>query len=84
MNSSLEFSKTASDVLDAAKSLAERMNNDYIDVRHIVISIYTMNRGLAYRVMLKNAIVSFVSLPYGRVEDRGVQRFVPDEVMLLV
>ena len=56
MNSSLEFSKTASDVLDAAKNLAERMNNDYIDVRHIVISIYTMHRGLAYRVMLKNDI----------------------------
>lgn len=56
MRDKLPFSETAELVLEGAKDLAERLNNDYVDVRHIIISLYTTHKGLAYRVMLKNGI----------------------------
>ena len=56
MRNNITFSDTAQLVLKGARSLAERMNNDYIDVRHIIISMYTTHRGLAYRVLVKNGI----------------------------
>ena len=50
------MSQTASLVLKGAKELADRFDNDYIDVRHIFIALYTTHKGLAYSVLLKNGI----------------------------
>ena len=52
----INMSVTAELVLEGAKELAERFDNDYIDVRHIFISLYTTHKGLAYSVLLKNGI----------------------------
>ena len=50
------LSVTARLVLKGAENLADRIDNDYIDVRHIFISLYTIHRGLAYSVLLKNGV----------------------------
>ena len=50
------MSVTARLVLKSAGELATRFGNDYIDVRHIFISLYTTHKGLAYSVLLKNGI----------------------------
>ncbi|SEQ45917.1 ATP-dependent Clp protease ATP-binding subunit ClpC [Lachnospiraceae bacterium NE2001] len=58
MKDELKYSESARLVLENAKSLANRLSNDYIDARHIVVAIYSTHSGLAYRVMLKNGIKS--------------------------
>ena len=58
MKNNLKFSKSARLVLENAKGLANRLSNDYIDARHIVVAMYSSHSGLAYRVMLKNGIKS--------------------------
>ena len=50
------MSVTAKLVLKGAKELAERLKCDYVDVRHIFISLYTTHKGLAYSVLLKNGL----------------------------
>ena len=46
----------AAQVLKNAKTLAQRIGNEYIDSRHIFIALYTTHRGLAYNVLLKNGL----------------------------
>ncbi len=50
------YSRIARKVLDDAKRIANRIGNDYVDDRHIFLSLYTVHEGLAYNVLSKNGL----------------------------
>ena len=54
----IKYSKLADAVLSSAASFAKLLGNDYIDARHIFVEIFTRQKGLAYRVLIKNGISS--------------------------
>ena len=66
MKNNLKFSKSARLVLENAKGLANRLSNDYIDARHIVVAMYSSHSGLAYRVMLKMESSPMISIRWRR------------------
>ncbi len=56
VNSEIGYSELAEMVLSGSANWAKRIGNDYIDARHIFVSIYSKQKGLAYRVLVKNGV----------------------------
>lgn len=52
----VKYSELADATLESSAIWAKRIGNDYIDARHIFVAIYSRQKGLAYRVLVKNGI----------------------------
>lgn len=53
-----KYSVTFNIVLQEARNIARRLGSSYADSRHVFIALYTVHRGTAYSILLKNGIRS--------------------------